>query len=66
MKHILVFSTFTSRPTFLVASDAASVSLYGIYVFSQYIKPVNIDQEVMCSFRFQSFLIFFEFTNSVF
>jgi hypothetical protein len=44
----LVFSVFTSAPTSLLASIKVCVHLYGIYVISQYIHIIGIDQQLMC------------------
>jgi hypothetical protein len=53
---------FTTRP-----SQSFSISLYGIYVFAQYIYIFSIvDQELIYSSQFQSFLIFLDLPDGIF
>jgi hypothetical protein len=53
----LVFPGLISRPA---SAQGFFVSLYGIYVVAQYINTVSIDQELMYSIPYQSFLIFMD------
>jgi len=54
----LVFSVFTSRQTSLLASDRTSVFLFMVCIFSTNvcINIVSIDQGLMYSVQFQSFI----------
>jgi len=54
----LVFSVFTPTSTFVLASRSACVYIYDIYVFNQYITILSIDQGLVCSIKFQTFLVF--------
>jgi len=56
---------FTSRPTFLLACKKTCVFLYGIYVFTQHINIVSIDEQLMRSIQIQSFLIFLDLPNGI-
>jgi len=62
LKHYVFgfLHVFTSRPNSLLASNTASVLLYGIYIFAQYINIVSMNQKLMCSIQLQSFLIFLD------
>jgi hypothetical protein len=55
----LVFSVFTPRSTFLLASVRVSLYLHGIYVTPQYVNIISIDQKLICSIQFQPHLLFF-------
>jgi hypothetical protein len=59
----LVYPVYACRPTSLAASNTVSV-IYGICVFTQHINTVSMDQELMCSIHFQSFLIFLDILKS--
>jgi hypothetical protein len=59
------FSVLRSGPTSLLACNRASLFFYGTYVFIQYIDIVSIDQELMYSIQFQSFLLLLDLPGDI-
>jgi len=61
--HCVYFET--NIPTSL---QQIRVFLYGIHVFTQYINNIStlVDQELMCSIQFHSFLIFLALHDGIF
>jgi len=55
----LLFYVLTSRPT-------SFVLFFAIYVLTQYIHIMSIDQDRMCSIKFLLFLIFLDLPDSTF
>jgi hypothetical protein len=55
-KHVLIFSTFISRPTFLLASIEVYEfrNIYSFYVISHWIHINSISQNLMCPIKFSS------------
>jgi len=62
----IVFSVFTYKATSLPALTELLAFLYGIYVFAQYINMVSINQNLVCSIQFESFLNFLDVSGSMF
>jgi hypothetical protein len=62
----LVFSVLSSGPIFLLQTIRVFVLLYSIYVVSQNVQVIGINQKLMCPIQFQPHLIFLKLPNGIF
>jgi hypothetical protein len=63
----LVFSAFISRPVpLLVNNKSFCVFLYSMYTLTQYIHIASMNQKLICTIKFQAFLVCLSPPNGLF